>query len=209
MIIPYKNYKNIIFDLGGVILNIDYSLTVEEFIELGITDFKKLFSQAKQNHFFDLMDKGTISPDDFRTEMKKHLKSPVEDYRIDEAWNAMLLDLPNERLDVLNQIKATHRIFLLSNTNKIHIDAFHLYLEKDFGIPDLSAYFEKMYFSYKVGMRKPDAEIFKLVLHENNLQPYETLFIDDSAQHIEGAKKLGIETYWLDTTKESITDIFV
>ncbi len=209
MIIPYKNYKNIIFDLGGVILNIDYSLTVDEFIELGITDFNKLFTQAKQNHFFDLVDKGSISSDDFRTEMKKHLKSSVEDYKIDEAWNAMLLDLPNERLDLLSQIKTTHRIFLLSNTNKIHIDAFHLYLEKDFGIPDLSAYFEKMYFSYKVGMRKPDAEIFKLVLHENNLQPHETLFIDDSVQHIEGAKKLGIETYWLDTTKESITDIFV
>ncbi len=209
MIIPYKNYKNIIFDLGGVILNIDYSLTVDEFIELGIIDFQKLFSQAKQNRFFDLMDRGTVSSDDFRSEINKHLKSPIENYRIDEAWNAMLLDLPKERLDLLKRLKSTHRFFLLSNTNEIHINAFHQYLENDFGIPDLSAYFEKVYLSYKVGMRKPDAEIFKLVLEENNLQPHETLFIDDSIQHIEGAKKLGIETYWLDVKKESITDIFV
>ncbi len=209
MIIPYKNYKNIIFDLGGVILNIDYSLTVDEFAELGITDFRHLFSQAKQSGLFDLMDKGKVSPADFRAEIKKHLKSPVEDYRIDEAWNAMLLNLPKERLELLKRIKTTHRTFLVSNTNEIHINTFHDYLQKNFGIPDLSGYFEKIYLSYKIGMRKPDAEIFKLVLEENHLLPHETLFIDDSVQHIEGAKKLGIETYLLDTTKESITDIFV
>ncbi len=209
MIIPLKNYKNIIFDLGGVILNIDYSLTANAFVELGVKDFERLFSQTKQQHLFDLLDKGTISPADFRNEIRKHLHSHLEDYIIDEAWNAMLLDLPKARLDFLKQLKATHHLFLLSNTNEIHINEFNKYLKKHFGIPNLSSYFEKMYLSYKVGMRKPDVEIFELVLKENNLQPHETLFIDDSAQHIEGAKKLGINTYWLDASKESILDVFI
>lgn len=207
MIIPLKNYKNIIFDLGGVILNIDYSLTESAFVDLGIKDFEKLFSQAKQKHLFDLFDKGAISPADFRNEIKKHLNSHLQNDVIDEAWNAMLLDLPKPRLDFLQKIKTTHRTFLLSNTNQIHIDSFHNYLKTHFGLDNLLGYFEKVYFSYEIGMRKPDAEIFKLVLEENNLNPQETLFIDDSLQHIEGAAKTGINTCWLDTKKETILDI--
>ena len=209
MIIPYNKYKNIIFDLGGVLLNIDYSLEVNEFIELGIKDFEKLFSEPNHKQLFDFMDKGSISASDFRKTINSRLKSPAADYLIDEAWNAMLLDLPPARLDLLKRLKATHRTFLLSNTNQIHVHAIHRYLEKEYGINDLSPFFEKVYYSYQTGMRKPEAGIFKLVLEENNLNAHETLFIDDSIQHIEGAKKLGIETYWLDTTKESIVDIFV
>src|SRR4029078_5014143 len=121
---------------------------------------------------------------------------------------SMLLDLPEERLDMLKQYKETHRTFLLSNTNEIHIDTFNGYLHSNFNIPDLSGHFEKLYLSYKVGMRKPDAEIFELVLSENKLDPKETVFIDDSIQHIESAKKLGIQTHWLDVKTESIVDLF-
>ncbi|MGZ4034188.1 MAG: HAD family hydrolase [Bacteroidia bacterium] len=203
-----KKYKNIIFDLGNVILNIDYLLATKAFKELGLNSFETQFSQAQQQVLFDSYEKGQISSLQFRNELKVYCKKDTTDQEIDSAWNAMLLDLPPERLDLLNRLKKTHRIFLLSNTNEIHINAFHIYLQKTFKIADLSAYFEKVYLSYKIGMRKPDAEIFEFILKENNLDPQETIFIDDSIQHIEGAKKLGIEAYWLDVKKENILDLF-
>ncbi len=208
MTIKPNKYKNIIFDLGGVILNIDYMLAVKAFNVLGLPEFENYFSQAQQKQLFDLYEKGQLSSADFRNELKIHCKTDVDDTTIDAAWNSMLLDLPPERLDLLKQYKQTHRTFLLSNTNEIHIDTFNKYLQNNFNIPNMAGHFEKLYLSYKVGMRKPDSEIFELVLSENNLNPSETLFIDDSIQHIKTANKLGIQTYWLDVKKESIVNMF-
>jgi putative hydrolase of the HAD superfamily len=208
MIIPANKYKNIIFDLGGVLLNIDYKLATKAFSDLGLTDFDKLFSKAHQTKLFDLYEKGQISSETFRNHVKSCFNIPIDDSTINNAWNTMLLDFPPERLLLLQQLKTKHRIFLLSNTNEIHIQYINNYFQETFGIPDLSGYFEKVYLSYEVGMRKPDAEIFELVLSENKLDPNETLFIDDSIQHIEGAKKLGIHTYWLDIKKESVMNLF-
>jgi len=203
-----SNFKNIIFDLGGVIVNINYSLTTQAFSRLGLSDFDALFSQAKQSQLFDLYEKGLISSPDFRKEIKKYLGNHLDDTVIDHAWNAMLLDVPVQRLKLLEKTKLTHRTFLLSNTNDIHIETFNKYLQNTFAIADLTGHFNKLYLSYKVGMRKPDKEIFELVLSENNLQPHETLFIDDSIQHVESAQKLGIQAYLLDVKKESILDLF-
>ncbi len=206
MSINANNYKNIIFDLGGVILNIDYQLAVKAFSNLGVSNFDELYSQAHQNKLFDLFEKGQILSADFRNEIRNYCNKNLEDAAIDRAWNAMLLDLPAERLKLLVSLKKTHRTFLLSNTNEIHIDSVNAYLKKAYGITELSGYFEKLYLSYKVGMRKPDAEIFELVFAENNLNLRETLFIDDSIQHIEGAKRVGIQTYWLQKG-ETILDL--
>ena len=207
MSIQANKYKNIIFDLGGVILNIDYDITAKAFEKLGISQFHKLFSKAEQNQTFDLYEKGLISSDEFRDILQKAVTTPVSKETIDDTWNAMLLDLPPARLDLLKKMKNTHRTFLLSNTNEIHIQCFSKSLQQQIGVSDLSDYFEKVYLSYEINLRKPDVEIFKYVLDNNRLNPAETLFIDDSPQHIEGAKKLGIHTYWLDVKKESITDI--
>ena len=207
MPVNLNNYKNIIFDLGGVILNIDYQLASKAFHDLGVKDFDELYSQAHQNKLFDLFEKGQISAADFRNEIRRYCNINLEDAIIDKAWNAMLLDLPVERLKLLVSLKKTHRTFLLSNTNEIHIHAVNDYLQKTYGTTDLSGYFEKMYLSYKVGMRKPDAEIFELILSENKLSLKETIFIDDSIQHIEGAKRLGIQTHWLQKN-ETILNLF-
>jgi FMN phosphatase YigB (HAD superfamily) len=207
MEIDLNRYKNIIFDLGGVILNIDYNLSVEAFKKLGLPNFQEHFSQASQNHLFDLYEKGIISSDEFRMELKKHFNDSITVKDIDFAWNALLLDLPAQRLVVLENLKETHRTFLLSNTNDIHIQEFNRYLTKTAGVDDLSSYFEKLYLSYKIGMRKPDKEIFEFVLDQNDLNPAETLFIDDSKQHIESASNVGINTYWL-TKGETILDLF-
>jgi len=208
MSIQPNKYKNIIFDLGGVLLNIDYEITARAFEKLGISQFHKLFSKAEQNKTFDLYEKGLITSDEFREALNNALKAPVSKEVLDNSWNAMLLDLPAERLGLLKKMKQTHRTFLLSNTNEIHIQCFSDLLQKQIGSPDLSGFFEKVYLSYEIKLRKPDAEIFQYVLDCNQLDPAETLFIDDSPQHIEGAKKLGIQTYWLDVKKESINDVF-
>ncbi|MBA3705571.1 MAG: HAD family phosphatase [Bacteroidetes bacterium] len=202
MLINTKNYKNIIFDLGGVIINIDYSLVVKAFADLGILNFDELYSQAHQNNLFDNLEKGKISAAEFRKEIRRCCNKNLTDEQIDHAWNAILLDIPAARLKLLQQLKKTHRTFLLSNTNEIHMVAIDKYLQQTYGVPDLSGYFEKKYLSYEVGMRKPDAEIFELVLAENNLNPSETLFIEDSIQHIEAAKRLGIQTHWLQKGEE-------
>lgn len=208
MKIDTNKYKNIIFDLGGVILNIDYNLTVKAFTQLNTPNFDSLFSKAKQTDLFDLFEKGQITPFEFRKRLRIQLNSELTDEAIDNCWNALLLDLPLERLQLLQKLAITHRTFLLSNTNEIHINRFNIYLKERFNVADLSNYFEKVYLSYEVGMRKPDVEIFHKVLNDNNLEPEETLFIDDSGQHIQTAKKIGIKTYLLDVNAESILDLF-
>jgi len=190
-----SDIKNIIFDFGGVILNIDHELTEEAFRKLGINDFDKLYSKAIQSNLFDDLEKGTISADNFIKEIKKIIN--VSESDIVNAWNAILLDIPKERIEILKKVKNNYRTFLLSNTNIIHYEKYVADLEKVFGHKDFSPLFEKSYFSYQVGMRKPNKEIFEYVLLQNGLKPEETLFIDDSIQHIHGAEKTGIKTYFL------------
>lgn len=200
--------KNIIFDLGGVILNINYSLLTEAFSKIGLPHFEEHFSQKQQRNLFDLYEKGLVSSQDFREKLKEHCKPGTTDTDIDKAWNSMLLDLPKERLDFLKRIKNHYRTFLLSNTNEIHILFIYNYLKETFQIPNLNEYFEKVYLSYEVHMRKPDAEIFELVINQNGLIKEETLFIDDSAQHIESAESLKIQTLLLDLKKQDIVNLF-
>ncbi len=192
--------NNILFDFGGVILNINHKLTEDAFRELGIENFEQLYSQAVQNQLFDKLEKGQISPGEFREEIRKiyYLTDP----QIDKAWNAILLDIPEERIKVLEAVKNNYRTFLLSNSNAIHYDVYMAELKEKYGYEDFSPLFEKVYFSFQIGKRKPDNEIFEFVLKENNLIPEETLFIEDSIQHIKSAAGLGIQTYLLEPNEE-------
>jgi putative hydrolase of the HAD superfamily len=193
----HLNIKNIIFDLGGVIINIDYKLTLDAFKKIGFADFDSVFSQAQQLGVFDLLDKGLVSHEDFRSYIRNISGKPLTNNQIDGAWNAMLLDFPIKRLKLLESIKQQYRTFLLSNTNQIHCDVYTKDLQNTYGVKDLSHFFEKVYLSHEIHLRKPDSEAFMLILNENNLKPEETLFIDDTEQHIEGAKKVGIITHYL------------
>ncbi|MFL5753231.1 MAG: HAD family hydrolase [Bacteroidia bacterium] len=185
--------KNIIFDLGGVILHIDYLLTEKAFKALGCVYFEEKYSQAKQLPLFDDLEKGKISEKYFIDELKKMLAVDAADTDIINAWNAMLIDLPASRLELLMELKKKYRTFLLSNTNEIHIKGFEKIIYEQHGIHGLEDYFDKVYYSCRVNMRKPDAEIFELVLNENGLKAEETLFIDDSIQHVEGALRVGMQ----------------
>lgn len=199
--------KNIIFDLGGVILNINYSLTINAFIDLGIKNFNELYSQAQQAGLFNDYETGKTNENDFFDALDKKTGVSLKREDAVKAWNAMLLDLPPERIDLLRQLKNKYRLFLLSNTNETHIAAFTASLEKTFKGNPLEAIFEKIYYSCRCGCRKPDEEIFKSVMDENGLKPEETLFIDDSPQHIEAAQKLGLKTVYLEKPL-TIMDVF-
>ncbi len=202
-----RDVKNIIFDFGGVIINIDLNRTIKEFHKLGIQDFEKFYNQHKQEPWFDELDKGGISGDQFIAELKKHLPYTVTDEQVIHAWNSMLLDFPPSRANLLQKVKNQYRTFLLSNTNEIHLRYYFGLLKEWYGINDMGIFFEKQYYSNLVGKRKPDAEIFELVLHENGLKPEETLFIDDSLQNTEGASRCGIRVLHL-REPETILDVF-
>jgi glucose-1-phosphatase len=196
------NFPNLIFDLGGVVLDIDYDRVAEAFQKLGLLDFDEIYSRKKQDHFFDDFEKGMMDDETFRKTINTFFNHPVPDVKIDEAWNSMLLEIPNERYHWLKSLKRSHRLFLLSNTNHIHVAAFTRIIIKKYGKNILEELFEKIYFSCELKMRKPDAEIFEKVVSENNLIPSQTLFIDDSVQHIEGAKKYGLNVLLLDKGKK-------
>ncbi len=191
------NYQTIIFDLGGVILNLDYHKTVQSFKKLGVHNVQNLFSQKKQIEVFNQFETGQISPEEFRGFVESYSGLSLNSEDIDSAWNNMLLDLPVARFQLLQNIARQKRIFLLSNTNAIHMDWFSNYTNQLLGQNAFFNAFEVAYLSHEVKMRKPNAEIFEFVISENNLNPEKTLFIDDSEQHIIGAKKTGLQTHWL------------
>ncbi len=193
-----EGIRHIIFDLGGVILNIDYKLTEQAFIEAGITDFPALYSQLRQTDLFDKFETGGMGRGEFISELQKAGPPGITETQILNAWNAMLLDFPVRRLQILQQLRLYHDLFLLSNTNEIHEDAFNNILMRDRGIPNLGVFFDKVYLSHRLGLRKPNKEIFRRVLDDNGLKPEHTLFIDDSPQHIAAAKELGIQTIFLE-----------
>jgi glucose-1-phosphatase len=189
-----QKYEAIIFDLGGVIIDLSYQRTAEAFVNLGLESFDAIYSKAKQTNLFDDFEKGILSEDGFRAELKKHLPGNTGDAQIDNAWNAMLLDIPFQRVEFLREVGAKYRIFLLSNTNRIHVKAFSKMADDIFGENNFLSVFEKSYLSCEMGMRKPDAEIFEKVLGDNHLDRSKTLFIDDSIQHVEGALKVGLNS---------------
>lgn len=194
--------KNIIFDLGGVIINLDINKTISEFNKLSKKPFESVYTQLQQMPMFDLFDKGQISETDFFSELKQAIDTDASLSQLRCAWDAMLLDFPIHRLELLKQLKPTYRLFLLSNTNETHVETFEADLYKQHGLKNLEPFFEKVYYSCRVGMRKPDTEIFDFVLTENKLNPTETIFIDDSPQHIEGALKTGIRAKFLQKNRE-------
>lgn len=195
-----ESIKNIIFDLGNVIINIDTEKTADEMRKLGFTDFEKTYSLLSQTNLFDSLEKGLISPEQFQKEINSQLITTVSPEKIDKAWGAMLLDFPKERIDLLQNLNNKYRLFLLSNTNEIHYHQYNNDLVKQFGF-GLNSLFEKAYYSFELGMRKPDTEIFEYLLKDSNLNPFETLFIDDLDKNIETANRLGLNTIWIDLAK--------
>jgi putative hydrolase of the HAD superfamily len=190
------NIKNIIFDYGNVIFNIDFKLAQNAFTGLGIANAGNFFGHLQQDAIFDAFDRGEITAKQFRDRLRSLTGKPnLSDGQIDKAWNSMLLGIAEGNHELLLKLKSKYRTFLMSNINDIHYRYIMAYLRKEFNFEGNDHLFEKTYYSHLVGKRKPDTAFFQQILDENKLNAAETLFIDDSPQHLEGAKQLGIQTF--------------
>lgn len=189
--------KNIIFDLGGVLLNIDFKLTSNAFKELGVHHFDEMFTQHFSNPLFELLETGKIDEAAFYEAFRKEAGLPLTNEQIRDAWNALLLDFPAERIEWLEKIARQYRIFLFSNTNQIHYDCFIQHFSNSFNGKDFNDFFEKAYYSQFLGLRKPYPASFQAIVNEQEILPSETLFIDDTLKNIEAASQLGFQTIHL------------
>jgi putative hydrolase of the HAD superfamily len=195
--IDFSKIETIIFDLGGVLFDIDYTRTSDAFVQLGMKNFDAAYSQAAQSQVFDEFEKGNMSNDIFRNFIRENISSQLKDEEIDAAWNAMLIGMEPIKFATLKTLKTKFPLYLLSNTNGIHLPKVFEMIATQTPENSLQASFNHCYFSNQIHLRKPDAEIFEFVMQQNNLQPGKTLFIDDSIQHVEGAKKVGLQAFHL------------
>ena len=196
-------YDAIIFDLGGVIIDLDYQKTIDAFVELGMNNFETIYSQASQQKLFNDFEIGQISPQYFINQLLPFLKNGTSPNKLVEAWNAMILSVPLAKIELLEKLKKKYPLFLLSNTNDLHVPLVRKEWAKVTDKP-MESFFNKIYFSHELHLRKPNADIFETVCELENLNPKTTLFIDDSIQHIEGAASIGLKTYHLKKSTDLI-----
>ena len=199
--------ENIIFDFGGVILDIDPQLTINAFIKLGYPKDKKLDGQDFYLKVIHKFEKGIFTPEVFRNKLRDYLQMNLTDQQIDEAWNALLFDIPKERIEVIEKVKKNYPIYLLSNSNEIHYELYLRDLQLRFGYNEFDQLFNKSYFSFDLHLCKPDPEIYEFVINQENLNPATTLFIDDREDNLIGAREAGLKTYHL-TNQERIRNLF-
>jgi putative hydrolase of the HAD superfamily len=192
-----ENIKNIIFDLGGVILDIDFKKLENSFIEIGITNFPEFFGLGHAAAFFKDHESGKISDEEFLDSIQRLAKHSVEPSIIQKAWNSLLIKFPPERIELLRKLKIKYRLFLLSNTNAIHLEAFQKIYQDAFGHGSLEDLFEKVYYSHQIGLRKPNKEIYEYVMKDSEMNPEQTLLIDDALVNVEAARKAGMQAIHL------------
>ncbi len=189
--------KNLLIDLGGVLLNIDYHKTADAFIDLGVSDFDHHYSQAGADDLFEALEKGNIEPADFYLAMQGYCRPGTTIDQIQAAWCAMLLHFRPESVAYLQQLAAHYNLYLLSNTNSIHLEMFNKIFEREIGGNPLDAYFTKAYYSHQIRLRKPYPATYTAVLQDQNMLAAETMLIDDSINNIEGAITAGLQVHHL------------
>lgn len=211
-----SNFKNLVFDLGNVIIDIDYQLPIAEFQKLVPADsglnFSSIVSYSTQHKIFDLFEKGQITVPQFRNELRQFLKQDVLDSDIDLAWNSILLTYPKPKFDMLLDLKKRYRTFALSNINELHVDAIDAVARQKFGVSKFADFFHAAYYSNEVGYRKPEPQVYEILLRAENLKPEETFFVDDKLENIEAARALGIQAYHLaerDKLQHLLTELHI
>jgi len=187
-------FKAVIFDFGNVIINIEFQRIYQTFAKFTSKPVSYIEKRITEDQIFRRYESGQFTDEEFRDVIRQTLGFPLSDHEVDTAWNAILLDIPTDRIDLIHNIRQKYPVYLLSNTNNIHITASNNYLKKTHGIRSLNELFDKLYLSYEMGLWKPDAEIYREVLRTNKLQPNEVIFFDDNLHNIESAKALGMQT---------------
>ncbi|SMG27665.1 putative hydrolase of the HAD superfamily [Marivirga sericea] len=189
-----QKIRTIIFDLGGVIINLYVEKTIVAFSELSGLSEKEVESAYLSADVFKQYEKGLISDADFRQSLRDQFKLKVSDYEINSAWNAMLGEITAERIESIRYLLQNYKCIVLSNTNAIHERAFHKILSDSFPYQHLKELFHEVYFSHELNQRKPDREIYENVLSLAKTQANEALFMDDGIQNLNSASQLGIHT---------------
>ena len=198
--------RNIIFDLGGVLIDLDVTQTVKAFSELAIPEPADLAELERRALMYSGLETGTVSADVFRKAIRELSQMRLSDEAIDTAWNAMLSDFPEKRVKTLRKLSENYRIFMLSNSNAIHYQFYTNGFKRDYAM-EMDSLFEQAYYSFKMNMCKPHPEIFQKVLHQSRLLAEETFFIDDNADNVIAAAALGIITHQL-VPGQDMTDLF-
>lgn len=201
-----SNIKNIIFDLGGVLIDLDVSQTVKAFSDLAIPEPVGLAEIESRARMYAGLETGTVTPGFFREAVRELSPMLPSDEVIDKAWNAMLSDFPERRVKTLLELKENYRVFLLSNSNEIHFEFYTKRFKQDYAI-EMDSLFEQAYYSFRMNICKPRPEIFQKVLEQSMLLAEETLFIDDTAENLTAASALGILTHQI-LPGQDITGLF-
>lgn len=196
-----QGIKNIVFDLGGVLLNLDMQKTEDAFTSMGVKNFKELFALGHAASFFKEYEVGLINDEQFVDSLLNIIGNQYERTSVIAGWNAMLRDFPVERIELLKQLKKKYRLFLFSNTNAIHLASFQQTYSAAYNGDLLDQLFEKTWYSHDIKLRKPDVKAFQYVLQHSGLQPHESLFIDDALVNVEGAKAAGMQAWHLEPGK--------
>lgn len=204
---PDPSIKNLIFDLGGVIIDLSIDETLRSFATLAGAEpsaIETLYHTAPE---FLSYETGHLTDEEFRAFVNSHCKQPGSDADVDKCWNGMLRGLPKKKLDLILSLKNKYNVFLLSNTNAIHVKHINeVMLPAIPGtLPLLDDYFHKAYYSHIMKMRKPHREIFEEVLADSKLRADETLFLDDNHDNVVGAGKAGIRTAFVNTPDYILT----
>ena len=186
--------KNVVFDLGGVLINLDFDNCLNAFRKAGFRDLEKQGCQFRGKGVFSEFELGEISPEEFRKAIRKEVSEALSDHEIDDMWNLMLLDIPREKLDLLLKLREHYMVYLLSNTNRIHWDyaCEQMFCYRGFRVND---FFEDIFLSFEMHKAKPEKDIYEQMMKEANILPEETFFIDDSAINCQAAISLGIQSY--------------
>ena len=198
--------RNIIFDLGGVLLNIDPKKTIDAFGKLGMEQLVGDKGLSYDHEIFYRMEQGKITSDEFRKGVLELLPNRVSFQEIDAAWTAMLLDFPTIRVELVKNLRKDFKIYLFSNTNAIHVEKFHSNFRNQHKF-EVSTLFDKDFYSNEIGYRKPSSESYQEIIRLSGINPEETLFIDDSFPNVESAIASGLKGYWLEPGQK-VEEIF-
>lgn len=194
-----ENIRNLIFDLGNVILNIDTKLSEIAFAQYGMNDFEKLYTLASQNELFDRLEVGSITENEFYDEFRRATGCKLDNKTLEQCWDALIMDFPSARIEMLKRLKneGKYRTFILSNTNIIHYRFYTALLKRTRGVDGLESLVEHAYFSHEIGLKKPNRDIFDYVVEHSHIKPEESIFIDDNEANIKAANALGFNTIFL------------
>lgn len=196
-----------LFDLGGVVINIDWKRSVYEFAALLDSDFESLNQIMRKEELVQKIETGIFDEDTFRNWFREYFQKDFNDQDIDAAWNAMLLDIPKERIELLKNLRSQFNTMCLSNTNSIHIRRFNELLGEKSDYTDLKDLLDKTYYSHLIKARKPDKSTWQIILDENNLEPSSVLYFDDNETNHQVALDMGINSIHIDNNYR-IEDFF-